>query len=140
MFQALLHHQLVQPKSQNTAVVKKGLPIIDTSREASAQGLLNSRQKNWLNGLPFDIYTENPVLYKYVNLKPNLFIFRSDEINKHRLLCQSMLPSIWPQGIIMIKQSSITCLMNVCLSLQLFSVYIYWLHFCTQNLNMVIFK
>ncbi|CAE1148036.1 unnamed protein product [Acanthosepion pharaonis] len=62
--QALLHHQLVQPKSQNTAVVKKGLPIIDTSREASAQGLLNSRQKNWLNGLPFDIYTENPVLYK----------------------------------------------------------------------------
>lgn len=62
--QALLHHQLVQPKSQNTTVVKKGLPIIHTSREASAQGLLNSRQKNWLNGLPFDIYTENPVLYK----------------------------------------------------------------------------
>lgn len=66
--QALLHHQLTKPKSQNKSTGNKSLPFIQKSRETTEQDFLNSRQRTWLNGLPFDVYTENPVLYKqYTN-------------------------------------------------------------------------
>ncbi|BFZ20283.1 hypothetical protein BsWGS_23322 [Bradybaena similaris] len=49
------------------------LPIIRLSQDEMKHGILTSRQKSWVAGLPNDPYTENPVMYKqysdYLNQK-----------------------------------------------------------------------
>ena len=54
---------LQQSKNMGAAIIHlNDMPVADNSGAM----LLNSRQKQWLEALCYDVYTENPVQYKYV--------------------------------------------------------------------------
>lgn len=49
----------VSPHTEN-----QGIPIVHQSRKSTGNGILNERQKRWVDGPSNDIFIENPVLYR----------------------------------------------------------------------------
>lgn len=49
----------VLPHTEN-----QGIPIVHQSRKSTGKGILDERQKRWVDGPSNNIFIENPVLYR----------------------------------------------------------------------------